>query len=51
MKSEKNAINVEKNQRSCILTNISSCVLYQSSKQSDALQTLHIFESQARVRI
>ena len=34
-KSKKNAINVEKNQRSCIFTNISSCVLCQSSEQCE----------------
>ena len=47
-KSEKNAINVEKNQRSCIFTNIFVGIFVNALQ---TLQTLHIFESQARVRI
>ena len=52
----KNAIEYEKNRSSCIFTIISRWHLYQNSEaRSDealqTLQTLHIFESQARVRI
>ncbi len=52
----KNAIKYEKNRSSCIFTTTSRWHLYQNSKaRSDealqTLQTLHIFESQARVRI
>ena len=55
-KSEKNAIKYEKNRSSCIFTIISRWYICQNSEaRSDealqTLQTLHIFESQARVRI
>ena len=51
----KNAIKYEKNRSSCIFTTVIWYVCQNSKARSDealqTLQTLHIFESQARVRI